>query len=213
MTPLAQRTLAEGDKVIWHAREPADLADGWCIVNFSVPESASSKRHQIRALLSSLGFGNVGTAMWIAPARMQTAVEEAIAELGLDEYAAIFVGDYMGGQDLSALRYASWDLDAINERYKAFLTQYSAKVEALSSQATIDPQHAFVTYLGAIDHWRKLPFRDPGLPRPVLATDWSAPEAAALFEKLMSILEGRALAYAAGFWPNDGDQDDRGVSA
>lgn len=205
LTALAQRTLAEGDKVIWHARQPADLADGWCIVNFSVPESSRSKRHQLRALLSSLGFGNVGTAMWIAPARMQTAAEQAIAELGLDEYAAIFVGDYLGRQDLSTLLYASWDLDAINERYKAFLTRYSTEVKALSSQATIDPQHAFVTYLGAVDQWRKLPFRDPGLPLQVLAADWRAPEAAALFEKLVSILEGRALAYAAGFWPSESD--------
>ncbi|CAA9364549.1 MAG: Transcriptional regulator, PaaX family [uncultured Nocardioidaceae bacterium] len=202
LTPLAQRALAEGDEVIWHARQPADIADGWCIVNFSVPESERSKRHQLRALVSSLGFGNVGTAMWIAPARMLSAAENAIAELGLDEYAAIFVGDYMGRQDLRSLLSASWDLDAINERYKAFLARYSTEVEGLSAQKTIDPQQAFITYLRGVDHWRKLPFRDPGLPRQVLAADWSAPQAAVLFEQLVSILERRALDYAAGFWPD-----------
>jgi phenylacetic acid degradation operon negative regulatory protein len=35
----------------------------------------------------------------------------------------------------------------------------------------------------------------------VLAADWSAPEAGALFHKLVTILEGRALAHAAGYWP------------
>jgi phenylacetic acid degradation operon negative regulatory protein len=61
---------------------------------------------------------------------------------------------------------------------------------------------AFVTYLEVIDHWRKLPFRDPGLPRELLADDWSAPQAGALFEQLVGLLDGRALAYAASFWPD-----------
>ncbi len=118
LTPLALKALASGDEIIWHARQPADLADGWCVVNFSVPESARAKRHQLRAHLTSLGFGNVGTAMWIAPARMKGAAEQAIAELGLDKYAAIFVGDYVGGQDLTTLLYGSWDLAAIDRRYQ-----------------------------------------------------------------------------------------------
>ncbi len=114
LTPLAAATLAAGDELIWHARQPADLADGWCVVNFSVPESARAKRHQLRGHLTHLGFGNVGTAMWIAPARMRPAAEQAIAELGLDKYAAIFVGDYVGGQDLTTLLYSSWDLAGID---------------------------------------------------------------------------------------------------
>ena len=71
LTETALETLAAGDEVIWHARTPAELAEGWCIVHFGVPESKRAKRHQLRAHLSSLGFGNVGTALWIAPARMR----------------------------------------------------------------------------------------------------------------------------------------------
>jgi len=35
--------------------------------------------------------------------------------------------------------------------------------------------------------------------------DWSAPAAGALFQKLVAILEGRALAHAAGYWPTQPD--------
>src|SRR6478735_1345977 len=77
LTDQASATLAAGDEVIWHARQPADLAEGWCVVNFSVPESIRSKRYQLRSHLAHLGFGNIGTAMWIAPARMQNAVAKA----------------------------------------------------------------------------------------------------------------------------------------
>src|ERR1700722_2078903 len=204
LTPLALTALASGDGVIWHAGQPADLADGWCVVNFSVPESARAKRHQLRAHLAALGFGNVGTAMWIAPARMKGAAEQAIAELGLDKYAAIFVGDYVGGQDLTTLLYSSWDLAGIDRSYREFTARYAEVAATLETQAASGPQQAFVTFLGVVDHWRKLPFHDPGLPREVLAADWTAPEAGALFHKLVTILEGRALAHAAGYWPAGG---------
>ena len=205
LAPLATATLAAGDDLIWHARQPADLADGWCVVNFSVPESARTKRHQLRGHLAHLGFGNIGTAMWIAPARMRPAAEQAIAELGLDKYAAIFVGDYVGGQDLTTLLYSSWDLAGIDRAYRDFIARYAGTAATLETRAAIGPQQAFVTYLGVVDHWRKLPFHDPGLPREVLAADWSAPAAGALFQKLVAILEGRALAHAAGYWPTQPD--------
>jgi phenylacetic acid degradation operon negative regulatory protein len=204
LTPLAAATLAAGDEIIWHARQPADLADGWCVINFSVPESARTKRHQLRGHLSHLGFGNVGTAMWIAPARMRAAAEQAVAELGLDKYAAIFVGDYVGGQDLTALLYSSWDLAGIDRAYRDFTARYAGVADTLGARAAIAPRQAFVTYLGVIDSWRKLPFRDPGLPRELLAADWSAPAAGALFERLVTVLEGRALAHAAARWPASG---------
>ena len=200
LTPLALEALASGDEIIWHARQPADLAEGWCIVNFSVPESARAKRHQLRAHLSALGFGNVGTAMWIAPARMKGAAERAVAELGLDKYAAMFTGDYVGGQDLSTLLYQSWDLAAIDRRYTDFIQAHQAEAAELEANAAIDTRQAFTAYLGVIDQWRKLPFRDPGLPRELLADDWSAPAATALFERLVALLEGRALAHAASHW-------------
>ena len=60
---------------------------------------------------------------------------------------------------------------------------------------------AFVTYLELVDQWRKLPFRDPGLPRELLPEDWGAPVAGALFEELVGQLESRALAHAARCWP------------
>ena len=52
-----------------------------------------------------------------------------------------------------------------------------------------------------MDSWRRLPFRDPGLPRELLSEGWSGPAAGALFEQLVATLERRALAHAAGFWP------------
>jgi phenylacetic acid degradation operon negative regulatory protein len=200
LTDRASAVLAQGDEVIWHSRRPADLADGWCIVNLSIPEAERRKRDQLRTHLAHLGFGNVGTAMWLAPARMRAAAEGAIGELGMDSYAAVFVGAYVGSRDLTSLLYESWDLAAIDDSYRAFLDGHERLVAELESGRAVAGQQAFVHYLRVVDTWRQLPFRDPGLPRELLAPGWSGPAAVERFERLVALLEGPALAHAAEFW-------------
>ncbi|WP_441248860.1 PaaX family transcriptional regulator [Kitasatospora sp. McL0602] len=200
LTPTALEALAAGDEVIWHARQPADLGDGWCLVNFSVPESARAVRHQLTAHLTSLGFGNIGSAVWIAPARMLPAAQRAIAELDLTEQCAVFVGDYVAGQQLTAMVRSGWDLAEIDLRYREFIDDFEPASDRLAAGSLTDGEHAFVTYLSVVDHWRKLPFRDPGLPPEVLTEDWSGPAAVRLFEHLVAELDTRALAHAAHHW-------------
>lgn len=199
LTDIALETLAAGDEVIWHARTPAVLDDGWCIVHFGVPESMRARRQQLRAHLTHLGFGNVGTALWIAPARMRDAARRAIAELGLEPHTAVFVGDYHGAQDLTGLLYDSWDLDAIDRSYRDFAAAHEGVAAAVERERPA-PAQAFPTYLALLDQWRRLPFRDPGLPAEVLAPDWSAPRAVAVFERLVAGLEAPALDHARTHW-------------
>jgi phenylacetic acid degradation operon negative regulatory protein len=201
LSPSALASLAAGDDVIWHARQPADLAEGWCVITFSIPETARRRRDQLRSHLSALGFGNVSTATWIAPARMQVLAERAIDELGLTDLCAVFTGRYVAGADLPSLAARTWDLDSMNERYVAFCSQFSDAAEALASPRPIRPVDAFITYLSLVDQWRQLPFRDPGLPHDLLPAHWKGGEALTLFEGLVTQLEGRALAHAAGYWP------------
>jgi phenylacetic acid degradation operon negative regulatory protein len=194
----ALAALAAGDQVIWHARQPADLAHGWCVITFSIPEKARGRRDQLRSHLSALGFGNVSPATWIAPARMQSAAERAIAELELTDFCAVFTGTYVAGPDLPALVARSWDLPAMDERYRSFLARFS---DLAGTGAPPIPADAFATYVTVVDHWRQLPFRDPALPPDLLPANWSGGDALALFERLVGQLEDGALAHAAGHWP------------
>ncbi len=203
LTPLALETLADGDQVIWHARVPADLDEGWCIVTFSVPESDRPKRHLLRSHLSALGFGNIGGGAWIAPARMLHGAERAVRELGLLDRAAVFVGRYAAGPELPDLVASAWALDEIEASYERFIETHRDDGEwALSGRR--DAARAFRAYVTAVDDWRKLPFRDPGLPRAVLASTWVAEDAGRLFETIVDRLDGDAIAYAGRQWPDDG---------
>ena len=170
------------------------------MVNFSVPESARTRCHQLRAHLSALGFGNVGARVWLAPARMKDSAERAIDELGLTSCCALFVGDHVGGQDLRTMLHASWDFEQLNHRYEQFLTRFRPELEALRAGGEIEPRRGFVIYLDVVNTWRQLAYRDPGLPAEVFDETWSAPEAGRLYDQLIATVEGRALAHAAGHW-------------
>jgi phenylacetic acid degradation operon negative regulatory protein len=201
LTDQATEALHAGDEVVWHARRPSDLADGWCIVHFSVPESARARRTRLRSRLTALGFGNVGSAMWIAPARMLEEGRRAIAELELTGQCALFVGDYAGGLELERLARESWDLTAINAGYQGFLARYGGAEAQLRRLASVGGAQAFAAYLAVIEDWRPLPFRDPGLPSELLGREWVAADAGGLFERLVALLERPALDHAARAWP------------
>ena len=197
LTELAKQSFKTGDKVIWHARQPADLADGWCVASFSVPEKERANRHLLRSRLATLGFGNVGGGVWIAPARMRDEAAQVIGNLGLSEYTNLFVGEHAGGQQLVEMVSSSWDLDDIHNRYKSFVSDHTPDIEALDHAASrpISEREAFVRYMRTLDDWRMLPMQDPGLPRELLPKNWAGDEAAQLLERVVAELDQPALAF------------------
>ena len=83
LSASALAVLREGDARIW-SRPRASVGDGWLMVVFSVPEAERGKRHELRSLLTRLGFGTAAPGVWIAPG---TAYDETLAALdraGLD---------------------------------------------------------------------------------------------------------------------------------
>ncbi|QIK63974.1 PaaX family transcriptional regulator [Leucobacter viscericola] len=197
LTELAKQSFASGDAVIWHARQPARLEDGWCIATFSVPEQQRAKRHLLRSRLAALGFGNVGQGSWIAPARMTADALELIDGLGLTEYTNILVGRHAGGQDLARMVRDSWDLEAIEAGYRDYISRHQRDFQALLRQydGEVPPRESYIHYLRALDDWRVLPMRDPGLPRELLRSDWPGDPATTLIEEIVLQLEASALEY------------------
>ena len=197
LTSLAKSLLASGDQVIWHARQPAQLADGWCVATFSIPEEQRAKRHLLRSRLAALGFGNVGQGVWIAPARMAADALELIDGLELTNNTNLIVGRHAGGQDLTRMARECWDLDAIEAGYRDFIARHQADFQGLvrSYGTEIPAREGFVHYLRALDDWRVLPMRDPGLPRELLRSDWPGDPATRLIEDIVTQLDRAAFAF------------------
>jgi phenylacetic acid degradation operon negative regulatory protein len=183
------RLLAEGDvRIFQHDR--AGLGDGWVVVVFSVPESDREKRHELRATLTRLGFGTVTAGVWVAPGHLAAPVREAVERRGLSGYVDVFAGRHLAFGDLDAKVREWWNLTELAALYDDFLQRY----DGLPPAAT--PLDAFRTYVPMLSQWRRLPYRDPGLPLHLLPPDWNGVAAGHVFDTLHKELRPAADEHA-----------------
>ncbi|MBO9624940.1 MAG: regulator [Microbacterium sp.] len=187
LNPAALPMLERGDRRIFEMRRMTD-ADAWCLVSFSIPESARSVRHQLRRRLQWIGAGVVSPALWICPGHLQGEVEQILGELDVRAWATLFQASapVTAGTLRDAAR-AWWDLDALREEHERFL----------ASLAML-PEKPFAAYVRLIDSWRVLPYVDPGLPPAMLPEDWPGDRSVEEFARLSAALAGPALAHVRG---------------
>lgn len=188
--------LAEGDQRIFeHPR--AELADGWLVAVFSIPESERNKRHQLRTRLTWLGFGTVASGVWIAPGHLEAGTRAVLERDGLDGFVTLFRSDYLGFGDVAKEAAHWWDLAGLAAQYEDFLSVWRPKLAAWNESPVHDEATAFRNYLTALTVWRRLPFLDPGLPVEVVGPDWAGEWAGRLFAELRQAWEGPAARHAA----------------
>ncbi|WP_316525398.1 PaaX family transcriptional regulator [Kitasatospora brasiliensis] len=196
LAPAMEPVFEEGDRRIFHSLGPAELADGWVVAVFSVPESARAHRHQLRSRLSWLGFGNAAPGVWLAPARLLPDARRLLDRLGLSAYVHLFLSaEYAGFADLRTAVASWWDLPAIEAQYAAFVGTWRPAAEELRGRSPVDPAEAFRDYVPMLTQWRRLPYLDPGLPAQLLPAGWNAVPARAVFTELHGLLAGPSLRY------------------
>lgn len=194
--------LAEGDSRIFE-RVRAGAEDGWLLVVFSVPESERDKRHELRATLTRLGFGTAAPGVWIAPGNLADETRRTLERRGLSGYVDIFGGDHLAfGEPRSKVR-QWWDLDELTGLYADFLRQYRPVLDRVQTEGA-KPLEAFQTYIPMLTQWRRLPYRDPGLPLRLLPPGWSGESAGLLFDALNAALSGPAREHALAVIHSEG---------
>ena len=199
LTDAGRADLEPGDRRIFRYGQ-ADLADGWVLAVFSVPESRRNHRHQLRSQLGWLGFGAVGSGVWAAPATLTGSARELLAGNGLDGYVTWFHADALDPVDVSAW----WDLAGLRAQYEAFLQRWGAVAAdgavtepPVAIEVATEPSggDAFARYLRLVDDWRLFPRIDPGLPAELLPADWPGPLAWQTFRDLRARWAHPGLAY------------------
>lgn len=196
LSPAFLPVFDEGDRRIFASLEPADLADGWAMAVFSVPESERSHRYQLRTRLSWLGFGNIAPGVWLAPGRLLEDARGMLVRLGLSDYVHLFAAEYAAFSDLPGTVSSWWDFPAIQAQYAAFTDTYAPVAARLAAaEAEPGPAEAFRHYVPLLTQWRRLPYLDPGLPTELLPPDWNAVAARRLFQELHAVLLAPSLLH------------------
>jgi phenylacetic acid degradation operon negative regulatory protein len=184
LNPAAVPMLERGDRRIFAMREMQDQ-DPWCLISFSIPESARSVRHQLRRRLQWIGAGTVSPALWMCPGHLQGEVELLLDELDARRWVTLFqAGAPQTAVPLVDAAADWWDLEALRTEHLAF----QRSLDAL-------PQEPFAAYVQLIDSWRVLPYVDPGLPPSMLPADWPGRRSFDEFARLSSTLADPALAH------------------
>ena len=195
---LTQETveiLEEGDSRIFHARAPSNLADGWILVVFSIPEADRGKRHLLRSRLEWLGFGNQAPGVWIAPARLAPDVRRLVTRLDLTANVSLFESRYIGFGDAQQLVHRAWDLKQLAALYDSYTAEYEPVVTKWAARRPPPGKEPFADLVTALHDWRKFPYLDPGLPPELLLDGWSGHRAADTFFTILKQLEPAAVAH------------------
>lgn len=191
----AREMLDEGDQRIF-ARRRAELADGWLLAIFSVPEAARQHRHVLRSRLSWLGFGTTASGVWIAPRYLYDETRAVLERYQLAGYVNLFHAEYLAFGDVGELVGQWWDLAGLQRLYGEFLDSFRPVLQRWRRRRADNDAAAFGDYVRALTAWRRLPFLDPGLPPELLPRNWDGMRAAALFDELRDRLAEPARTFA-----------------
>ena len=187
LTREAHPMLVRGDRRIY-GHPQMTTKDPWLVVVFSVPEARRNLRHRLRSHLTWLGCGSVAPGVWIGPGHLLEETREVLAEVGLERYTTLFctTTPQVHGDLRDAVR-QWWDLDALSDLYTSFIEGHEAAARR-SADGELSDREAFVLHLRALDHWRSIPYLDPGLPAEYLPENWVGERGLALFTRLHGAL-------------------------
>lgn len=172
-----------------------DNWDGhWTLVllNNLTPEQRDTARRE----LGWLGFGAVGTNLLAHPSPDADDLHATMQRLRISGDAVVITGHTVHSDDaMRRVAHASWNLDEIDARYRAFVERFESLRRAATGQRSFSPQTAFLVRTLLIQDYRKVLLRDPKLPREMLPDPWHGNDAYRLCRDLYRLTYQAADEY------------------
>ncbi len=196
LTPAGRRRLEEAADRIY-LRRPLVWDGKWRLLTYSFPEEQRSSRDALRRELEWLGYGTLGSGLWVCPWDLGPRLDAVLAKHGVVGAVEAFTSDLDG--DDAELAGRAYDLSALREAHDTFVSRFAD----WRNDGEVSDEEAFRRRTVLVHEWRKFLFSDPGLPNDLLPRDWLGDQAAELFLDLYRRYEAQgwrhwdALAAAA----------------
>ena len=182
LTPRCERLLIEGDgRIFTLGRLPAD-AGPWTVLWHQIPEDRRLERTRLGRRLRFLGFGSVQDSVWVSPHDHSSEVVELVGDLGVGEFATVFVARAGGGLGLPALVTRAWDLSGLGARYDAFCSGFERYLAP--ETPVMSDREAFLVRTRLMHLFRGFAQLDPELPDELAPLSGPRMRAADIFEAL-----------------------------
>jgi phenylacetic acid degradation operon negative regulatory protein len=119
----------------------------WRLVVYNIPETSRLLRDKLRAELCELGFASLAPSVWVSPRDLRSEIIDFARQKNVTEYVEIFEAVYRGFRSPSAFAAMIWDIDALEDRYRAFVQRYEALrrryVRSASTSRPMSPAECF----------------------------------------------------------------------
>jgi phenylacetic acid degradation operon negative regulatory protein len=179
LTPRCERLLIEGDgRIFTLGRLPAG-AGPWTVLWHQIPENRRLERTRLGRRLRFLGFGSVQDSLWLSPHDHCTEVVDLVGELGVAEFATVFMASVRSGPGLPAMVSRAWDLSGLEGRYDAFCAEFDPYLSA-----SLNDRDAFRIRTRMTHGFRAFAQLDPELPDELAPLSGPRRRAADIFEAL-----------------------------
>lgn len=183
LTVRGQKRIDEAAKRIFKLA-PEKWDGKWRMFMYTIPEEIRNVRDELRKELVWSGFGMLSSSCWISANKLEKQVYDLIEKYDIESYVDFFIAEYSGPHENNRLVNKSWDIEEINGKYQAFISEYSQKYiidKNKIQKGNMSDAECFVERTKLVHEYRKFLFVDPGLPEELLPEKWLGNHAAALF--------------------------------
>lgn len=185
LTPRTVAILAEGDRRIFSLGERPRTETTWTVLWHSIPEDRRIARTRLISRLRFLGFGSVQDGTWLAPHDHEEELATLLTDLDVTEHAGVLLGRPAVSMDFGGFVTRVWDLDALAQRYRAF-------VEQCPDDVSVDDRTALVLRTRLVHTFREFAALDPELPEDLVPAPEHRAEALRRFHEVYPALAAAA---------------------